>query len=100
MKRALFRWPVRDRRANAVTYTFRLAVLSGEATTPIPRRTYSFDVVFDRSMDTARIARALKLRADEIAGDMATIMAHEVMAGITGEMSEKPPAAFDMNGEG
>lgn len=80
MKKPLFRWPLRRSQGKVVTYSFRLAIIAGEATTPIDRRTYPFDLVFDKTMPRDRIEKAVMLRAVDIAEDMAKVIITEVMA--------------------
>lgn len=77
----LFKWPYRGR-LKAVTYTFRLSVLAGEATTPIERRTYPFTLVVEKGMSPERVQKAVALRATEMAADMAVIMEREILAAI------------------
>lgn len=79
----LFRWPLRQSRLKAATYTFRLAIIAGEEpTTTLARRTYPFTLVVEKGMDPDRVRRAVQAEAARLAADMAVVMEQEVLAGL------------------
>lgn len=80
----LIKWPLRGR-VRAVTYTFRLAVLQGEATTSLESRTYPFTVVLERAMDPVRVRQAIALEAGAIASRVAESITTELLNAIEAE---------------
>jgi hypothetical protein len=88
--KSLWRWPLRN--PKLVTYSFRLVLVSGEATTTPLQRTYPFEVAFEtRMMPEERLRKAVQMRARQIAADMAVLIETEVMAGIKAAGGEQPP---------
>jgi hypothetical protein len=83
----LFQWPLRGR-VRVVTYTFRLAVVEGEATTPLDSRTYPFTIVLGREMDAERVRQAVTLEASAIAAKVTESVVTELLNAIEAARTE------------